>query len=402
VLTAIRVGALVAVTIMLFDVLAYFTVPAAYTSFAASYRKTRLLSGPAGQAAMTRGGDPRGYFMADPVLGFDIAPRVRMPHEFNATPHEIFSNGLGCFDHNDEALFKAAKDYRYFGGDSFTWGFAEYDSKFATVWERATGKLAAKCGVPHTGQAAQFEKFRRVTAAIGKLPTTVFVGYYVNDPGNDAAFPHTTVIEGYMADTVFVKDGALVRADASEIRKMVEASLHEMQRPRSTVDQLKQYVWVYSLSANIVNEGARALARRAASAATPTAAGGRGAKASQRASSRFGDNLYYWYDTSMKTSFATDPKVAANKAAILEWARHAKAHSYRLVFLLFPARDDFNDPDFFAQVRGWLDANGIEHLDFAQLFRAEGLTATDLYWSDNGHWHSPGNRVVGRLLAKHY
>ena len=104
----------------------------------------------------------------------------------------------------------------------------------------------------------------------------------------------------------------------------------------------------------------------------------------------------------MRRGYGTDPATAANRAAILAWAQHAREHSYRLVFLLFPQKAAFNDPEFFASVRNWLDGAGVEHLDFAQLFAREKVRREELYWDDNGHWHSEGNRVVGRLLATRY
>jgi hypothetical protein len=390
--------------IALFDLVAYFAVPADYTRFAVSYRQTQLLSGATGHPAMSRG-YPRHYFHADDAMGFDIAPNVKKtPFVFNPVPHEVFSNGLGCFDRNEAPVFRGAKEYHYFAGDSFTWGYADYESKFATVWERATGKIAAKCGVSHTGQAAQFEKFKRVTAAIGKLPVAVYVGFYVNDPANDAAYPHTTVIEGYMVDTVWVREGALVRPDVNEIRGVVESSLRELDKPRTAVEELKARVWIHSLSANIVNEGGRALARSAArAAASHSAQGAAAAGPASCPSSKFGDNLYCWYNIAdMKTSYATDAKAAANREAILRWARHARENSYRLVLLLFPPKTAFDDAQFFDPVKQFLQANGIEHLDLAPLFKAEGFREEDLYWADNGHWHGAGNRAVGRLLAQRY
>ena len=388
-------------TILLFDLVAWFVLPAQYTAFSASYRKTALLGAVAGIPPMARA-YPRNYFRADPVLGFDIVPNMRMTHDFEVVPHEIFSNDLGCFDRNQLADFRRAPEYHYFAGDSFTWGYADYDSKFATVWEKQTGRMAAKCGVTHTGQAYQLEKLKRVAAAIGKFPATVFVGFYVNDPGNDEAFPHTTVVSGYQVDTAFLKGGAIVHADVNEVRRVVEQGLRALEAPPGLVSRIRSWLSVYSLSANIANhllvttqgalqrDDALAPSQRAIPAPTGPMAG-------------FGNNLYYWYPSdAMKTRYASDPMTAANRAAIQRWAAHARENSYRLVFLLFPPQSDFNDVEFFSQVRGWLDANGIEHLDFARLFADERVKVDDLHWKSNGHWHNGGNRTVGRLLAERY
>jgi hypothetical protein len=397
---------LAALTVLVFDAVAWFAVPERLTAFASSYRKTHLLSARSGHPALARS-DERYYFQADEATGFDIRPGARMMHEFGETPSEIFANALGCFDRNEVATLRAAP-YHYFAGDSFTWGFADYDSKFATVWERATRKAAAKCGISHTGQAHQLEKFKRVAAAIGRMPDTVFVGFYVNDPANDAAFPHTTVVEGFMVDTVYLRDGELSRPGIAEVRRVVADSLRELERPLHWLERAKAVVWVFSLSANLANH-ARLRAtgglepRPPLASPAPLRPSERTAPAADRPTSRFGDNLYYWYDMrTLKTAYAADPRTAANRAAIARWARHARENGYRLVLLLFPPSDAHDDPELFGQVRGFLDSQAIEHLDFARLFRAEGLRVEDLYWKTNGHWNPGGNRAVGRLLAARY
>lgn len=394
---------LAAATVALFDVVAWFVLPPRLTAFAVSYHKPWLLDGGSGWPAMTRGGEPRNYFIADDVSGFDIKPGARATHDFGEYRYEIFANSLGCFDRNEIGAFRAADSYTYFAGDSFTWGFADYDSKFATVWEKATGKLAAKCGIPHTGQAHQLEKLKRVMRAIGKAPATVFVGYYVNDPANDAAYPHTTVIGGYQADTVFDKDGELVRADIAELRRIVEASLRQIETPPSGLERAKLTVWIYSLSANMAWHAAQSLQRVVTQAGGAKGGGASPGPAPARATSKFGGNLYYWYDSrTLKTGFATDPKVAANRAAIHKWIEHARENRYRLVFLLFPSADVLDDPSYFAQMRAWLDLEGAEYVDFAQLFAREHLAAAEMHWKTNGHWNPHGNRVVGRLLVRQF
>jgi hypothetical protein len=283
-----------------------------------------------------------------------------------------------------------------------TRGYASYESKFPTVWERETGKLAAKCGVTHTGQLHQFEKFKRFAGAIGRFPKAVFVAFYVNDPANDLAHPHTTVISGYQVDTAFLKDGAIVRPGIDALRKIVEEEIREPDDTKvGWVDRLKSHVWVYSLSANLLNHGTIALSRAARS--QPGSPSVPAPDSPPAATASFGDNFYYSFSPDdMKTRYATDPRANANKAAIRQWKEHATANAYRLVFLLMPPKTNFNDLDLYTQVKAWLDANEIEHVDFAHLFSTGGHNVEDLYWKENGHWNENGNRVVGRLLSTLY
>jgi hypothetical protein len=393
---------LAAITLAVFDLLGYFLVPASYTGFAPSYRNTGLLAPAApSQPALTRG-YPRYYFRADDVLGFDISPGARATAEVDGHPYEVFSNSLGCFDRNELRDFQARGEYVYFAGDSFTWGYAPYETKFTTVWERETGRLAAKCGVTHTGTLHQFEKFKRVANAIGKFPRTVFVAFYVNDPANDLAYPHTTVIGGYQVDTAYLKDGAIVRPHVAQIREVVEGSIRELESRRAGWwDGLKTRVWVYSLSANIVDRGAIAVGN--ALRPRPGSGTTRAQASPPAATARFGDTFYYSFSPEeMKTRYANDPRASASKEAIRQWKRHATDNSYRLVFLLLPPKDGFNDLDLFTQVKGWLDANQIEFVDLAYLFHRGGYKVEDLYWTLNGHWNESGNEVVGKLLATLY
>src|SRR6266404_5497077 len=90
-----------AVTLVLFDLIGYFLVPASYTRFAPSYRNIRLLLPPADGLPELARNYPRYYHRADDVLGFDISPDARAMAEVDDHPYEIFANQLGCFDRNE-------------------------------------------------------------------------------------------------------------------------------------------------------------------------------------------------------------------------------------------------------------------------------------------------------------
>jgi hypothetical protein len=148
---------------------------------------------------------PPGYFVAVPDRGFDIAPNFkRDKHWVGGKTYEVWSNEIGCFDSGGIPN----SDYIYLAGDSFSWGFAPYDSKFGTLIEKNLGIPVAKCGVPHTGQAHQLSKARENIAKINKSPKLIVVQYFPNDVCNDFAFPHSTIIDGWLVD-----DKIVVRKD---------------------------------------------------------------------------------------------------------------------------------------------------------------------------------------------
>src|ERR1017187_4181166 len=245
---------LIVLGFVVFDVVAYFSVPASYTAFAPSYRHPPPVLAASPPRPLPGRGYPRYYFQADREMGFDITPKAAAVTTVDGYTYDIFSNDLGCFDRNQLADFRRAPEYAYFAGDSFTWGYSRYDTKFATVWEQRTKTMAAKCGITHSGQRHQFAKFVQVTSKIGTLPKVVFVGFFPNDPANDLAYPHTTVIDGYQVDTVYFKNGELVRPDISELTHTVEAGIRQLafddQRLQS---RLMRFLQVYSLSAHLID-----------------------------------------------------------------------------------------------------------------------------------------------------
>ena len=262
--------------------------------------------------------------------------------------------------------------------------------------------MTAKCGVTHSGTLHEFEKFKRTVVLIGKYPKVVFVCFTINDPANDLAYPHTTVIDGYLVDTVYLKDGVIVRPKIDDVRQTVEESIHNLENAKvGWVDRLKTRVWVYSLSANIVNSGALAIGNAVRSRPDSIFPAAQGSPSSTM--TKFGDSFYWFFSPNeVKTRYLSDPRANASKEAIAQWARHARDHSYKLVFLLFPPKSDFNDADLFTQVKAWLDSNGIEYVDFAQIFRTDGYKVEDLYWNLDSHWNENGNRIVGRMLSARF
>ena len=394
--------ALVAASLLVFDVLAYLFLPdiTGLGRIAPAYRHTRDLREGLLDTPDVALGYPRYYHIADDTLGFDIAPGAEGLAQIDNRRYQyrVFSNDLGCFSRHPRADYQTGRPYVYFAGDSFTWGFAAYESKFATVWEELTGVLAAPCGVTHSGQRHQFDKFARVVAAIGVMPAVVVVGFDANDPANDAAYPHTTVIDGYLVDTVYVKNHALVRADRGGLERLVDSRIEELKRisesPRGLV---VNFFKVFSLSANILNRaldiGVDTTRRRATTPTSPSPTG-------HDVSSGLGDDLatYFTLDDT-RARYATDARADANKAAILRWRDHANQNGYRLIFLLIPWKESFGDASYFAQVTSWMAANGVQFIDLTAAVRQSGMSRAQLYWEFDGHFNEAGNRLLGKYLA---
>lgn len=103
---------------------------------------------------------PRGYNVADPIMGFDIKKNVA-PIVFNMADGSfpIFSNDVGCFDHHTLAEIKSAKSYDYFAGDSFAWGYGNYEQNIPSTYEKKLGALRLSVGLSILDKSISLKSF---------------------------------------------------------------------------------------------------------------------------------------------------------------------------------------------------------------------------------------------------
>ncbi|MGH8168305.1 MAG: alginate O-acetyltransferase AlgX-related protein [Woeseiaceae bacterium] len=376
--------------VVLFDTAAYLFLPKDAVRFAPKYRQKEVRAERNGLLSQVYD-YPKGYFRADVQLGFDIAANVGTSrYAIGDSTFDIFSNSLGCFDRNEPSV--RSSEYVYFAGDSFTWGYARYEKKFATVYEARTGRVSLKCGVTHTGQRHQYRKFSRIAQALGRYPTRVFVGYFINDPANDFAHPHSTVIDGFLVDVVELKNGALVQRNLGKIAEAIHnaqngknAAAHS--GAKSVTRRLREFLRRYSLTAHLMVNAVIQVKYLAKIYLIP------GASKSFYESSRQFD---------FEKSYLHHAVTAANREAIKQWANDAKANGYELVFVLIPPKHSFDDIDYYRSLRAFLSSLEISYLDLTEAFRTAKKTESELYWGKDLHWNDEGNEFVGKLLAERF
>lgn len=158
-------------------------------------------------------GYPIGYFSHDNSLGFDITPSFRTQTSIKPIGYKtyaVWGNTYGCFD--DEWATDSLKGSIYLADDSFTWGYARYDKKFGTILERLLDTKVYACGVTHTGQVHQFNKFMRLFEE-GLRPKAVIINIISNDLDNNFFFPHTDIIDGLMVENVEVCGEPILSSD---------------------------------------------------------------------------------------------------------------------------------------------------------------------------------------------
>jgi hypothetical protein len=374
----------IVITLAIFDITAYLLLPASLGKTFSAYRVSGEHRTVTWQISR---GYPRYYFVADPQLGFDIAPNAKGFHSGEDYNYEVFSNAAGCFDQNPPSLY-ATSDYYYFAGDSFTWGYSPYEKKFATIFEKLSGIPSAKCGTTHTGTLHQYGKFKRVKRLVGRYPAVVVVGFFPNDIANDLAHPHTTVIDGYQVNTKILdrKNNRIISLSPAEAerkwRTVINQKRHES---KSAWSLLKQY----SLLANMAKEmRARLISILPDGHDTP--------------------------DTSQETEFyRITPDVAKtlgyenltltrpNRGALTTWKADSTENNYRLVILLIPDRVSFNNTKYFDGLKVFLQSISVDYLDLTVVFREGNYDHSEIYLPQNGHFSENGNLVVANALLDH-
>ena len=383
------VAAACLVSLLAFDVLAYLFAPASLTAFSATYKKE--------PAPPHMQGNMRGYFRADPVLSFDIAPNQDRGHRqpiAGAGTVAATSNDFGCRSRHGLREVREAGDYTYFAGDSFTWGFVSSDKTFASVYERQSGRLALNCGVSATGQWHQLEKLRKTARAIGRLPSRVIVGFWPNDPDDDLWHPdRTVVLDATVSGTERVTlppPLGLVLAGKEGVpswkrRKLSHESLvQKVQEARSAMrgggpsDRLRAFLQRHSLTHQLLGH------------------------AEGRAK-----DIYHLIrirnSAAQRPHYEEDPYSRPHRQALKAWKNHAEKHGYELWVVLIPelrfwrqeARQQLR-----AEWMAHLDALGLRYLDFHAAAEALHIPPRTMYWRHDAHLNEEGNRILGEWLAR--
>lgn len=325
---------------------------------------------------------PQGYFLADPARGFDIRPGfVTQSHWVSGVTYHIWSNTLGCFDTEHDA----SEDYIYIAGDSMAWGFAPHETLFGTLLEKQLGMQVTNCGVPHTGQFHQLAKARELIARIGNPPKAIIVAHHPNDVCNDLAFPHSTVIDGWLVDNRRIlkmnDDWTAVERPIGELAALVESGAVAPRR-NTTLKRAIFRLKVYSLSANIVSRAWSFLLRKT-SILEPPAPG--------------------FYDKGpcdgMKSASYQGPVFARNKEALLAFKKYAGEINAEFAVMLIPPSQEIRDKNYFAKLHKFFSENSIRSLDLTPAIEKAVREFVQIYYANDPHFTVHGNKAVADELA---
>jgi hypothetical protein len=367
--------AVVFCTIIAIDLITYIASPSKGISLVPAYKKDRF------QEKLKEAIHyfPRDYNVADPVMGFDIVKNVA-PVAFNMADgsFSIFSNDIGCFDHHTLDEIQKAKSYDYFAGDSFAWGYGNYEQNIPSTYEKLSGRFTVKCGIIHSAQRHQFEKFQRTVKLIGTQPKRVILTFYENDVANDYAYPHTTVIEGYEVDTYKFDTGQfqLVARDMNQIKQDILAGVNP--RTQSLPIQVDAWLDQHSLTWNLLKVGTKEAQGKELATIYGISEGVNYGK----------DKGYESADVSKK-----------NREGLDLWINDSKKHKYELILILIPPKIHHANTNFYGGIRDYLVAKNLRFYDLTEPFAASKKRSEQLYWLNDGHLNNEGNVFVGQFLA---
>lgn len=328
-------------------------------------------------------GYPRYHFRSDDELGFDITPDFKTttstkPLEYK--PYEVWGNSFGCFD--EEWADEDQQGGVYIAGDSFTWGYVSYDRKFGTLLQEMLSTPVYECGVTHTGQQHQFGKFRRLFER-GIRPDVVIVNIVWNDVNNDFFFPHSTVVDGYMVETV-EQCGHHEQGNYSSRKITLEEAENVVKETLDAPVTPKSILKHYSLTANVV-----ATVLRSVRPSADDASGGPGADCSMW--------LYGGAYETLGAEYAQSDLSAANREAILGWIAHASEHDYELLFSLIPAKSTATENYPF--IKSFIEAEGEQVVSFDDHIRRENLDRSALYYEMDEHFNEAGNEEYAAFIG---
>lgn len=329
----------------------------------------------------------------------------------DGSTYPIWSNSIGCFDKEHTRY----DPYVYFAGDSFTWRYAPFDQKFGTLIEKMTGVRILKCGVSHTGQRHQYQKFIEIVEQIGHLPQALFVFYYWNDVANDHSHPHSTVFDGWLVNSVSIDNNyRLIRHSDQKLTQRIARNLklHAEKKPATWKERIKNILNLYSLTVNLI----MLLRKQVAEIGKPDTA--------MYTTSMFNIHVlrYRNRDPHRDISalmclgsndggswFSNNPIARENKSALLDFRDFAARNHLPLVVVLIPVGPNGDpreggglNPEHYREVRDFLNAEGIRFVDLTFRFRARGLTGSEIYWRWNPHFNPQGESAVAEILIEEF
>ena len=318
-----------------------------------------------------RGTYPKNYFINDDILGFDIRPEVSPINFYSPNGIlQIFSNEYGCFDLNTKY-----NNYIYLAGDSFAWGYDNYEKLFGTKLQNKLNKDVAKCGVTNTGQEHQFLKFQKFLNKNLISPKKIIVTHYKNDLSDDAKFPKDIVLNGWLVKKP--KNSDEKRKLKDKIRK--KEQIHKKKLNNNLIYFLKNHHFsIYLINNSFFVSALREFKSKL-----------QNKNKINVKISKNNNSINCNYENYNKNTC-----INKNKDAINKFISYSKKNNIDLIFILYPPIDSLkNKNDIYMNLKRFLEKNTIRFVDLYTQILNSGIKI-DKFYNRDGHFSEYGNNFL--------
>ena len=243
------------------------------------------------------------------------------------------------------------------------------------------------CGVTHTGQSHQFEKFKRLYTKRLK-PKLVIVNIVSNDLDNDFFFPHTDIIDGVMVENiewcgnVFQPSFEYTKLSHDELKDFVSKKRDEPQ-------SIKTFLRQYSLTANIINELSRSLRRTL----------NRVIENKVKQDEACYREVYAAGLSNIKGGYSNSNLTKANRNYIFKWLNHSMLHGYKILFSFIPSKDPSRD-ETYQYIENYITENSGTYSRFDDFCDVSCREKKGVYHHFDGHFNEVGNEIYSQYLAE--
>ena len=231
---------------------------------------------------------------------------------------------------------------------------------------------------------------------VDRKPEAILVLYYFNDVANDFVHPHSTVMEGWQIDHVFIDEkDALVRSSRAEVAERLARNLAEnraLKAEQGALARAKETAKRYSLSISMADYVKDSLLE----AAFPS----REEEFVDAGNQRLRNFYHLPSDANGRLDYADNPRAGPNKRAILEFKRLADEQSIALAMVLVPPVNQAENEAYYEELSAFLEANDIRYLDLSLAFAEQDIETSEIYWESDGHLNPLGTNLVATILIE--
>lgn len=232
---------------------------------------------------------------------------------------------------------------------------------------------------------------RDIVSELKAAPSLILVLYSSNDVANDFAHPHSTVVDGWQVNNIWLSvDTGIaerVEIDRAFINATIRKNLAKSGAKRRS-NRFLRLLYRYSATSHII-------------AALLHSTGRNTQIRSITFKGRRVVDLYWLtdkYATGEQVVYRNNPAAERNKQAIRQFRNFAAIVDAKILFVLIPPKKQLKNLNFYVEVKRFLEAEGIQYLDLNVKYHRLDLKPSDLFWTNDPHFKPNGNEITAGIV----